>query len=126
LKENDNGKILFGLAAWRSSLCAGHRLFSDAPLMGFDFDRIEVQSELDAPDALELLSEALHRNLTAERSAINSYRHIAALATADDEAALRLVKVVLAAEEEHAQILSTVMESLNQLRSQADLRPLPV
>jgi bacterioferritin (cytochrome b1) len=85
--------------------------------MGFDFDRIEVESEAEAPGALELLSQALQKNLTAEQAAIHSYRQIAARGKFEDEAALRLVKVVLAVEEEHAQILSTMMASLNELRS---------
>jgi bacterioferritin (cytochrome b1) len=58
----------------------------------------------------------LEENLISERANIDSYRRIAANGKPDDEAALRLVRVVLAVEEEHAEILSTVRDTLRDLK----------
>jgi bacterioferritin len=84
--------------------------------MGFDFDRSEVSSASDGGSVLQLMEQLLEENLLAERAAIDSYRRIAATADPRDEAALRLVKVVLAVEEEHAEILTTVRDTLRDLK----------
>jgi len=85
--------------------------------MGFDLERWETHSEPEIPRAVDPseFSEALSRNLLAERFAIDAYRKIAANADNCDKATLRLVKVALAVEEEHAEILSTILENLRHL-----------
>jgi len=85
--------------------------------MGFDFDRSEMTTESSGGSVLELMEHLLEENLVAERAAIDSYRRIAANGRPEDEAALRLVRVVLAVEEEHADILSTVRDTLRDLKS---------
>ena len=85
--------------------------------MGFDFDRKEMSKEPGSGSVLELMEVLLEENLISERANIDSYRRIAAAGKADDEAALRLVRVVLAVEEEHAEILSTVRDTLRDLKS---------
>jgi bacterioferritin len=93
--------------------------------MGFDFDRSEMNTDPDtATDAdtgsvRDLMEHLLEENLVAERAAIDSYRRIAANCKPQDEAALRLVRVVLAVEEEHAEILSTVRDTLRDLKMPA-------
>jgi bacterioferritin len=95
--------------------------------MGFDLDRSEVDGPVDA-DAAELQVEApeqpvqqsvfgraLSQNLIAERFAIDAYRKIAQHGDSYDKATLRLVKVALAVEEEHAEILSRIIENLRHL-----------
>jgi bacterioferritin (cytochrome b1) len=84
--------------------------------MGFDFDRKEMNEEQDSGSVLELMEVLLEENLLNERANIDSYRRIAASGKPDDEAALRLVRVVLAVEEEHAEILSTVRDTLRDLK----------
>jgi bacterioferritin (cytochrome b1) len=84
--------------------------------MGFDFDRKEMSKEPDSGSVLELMEVLLEENLISERATIDSYRRIAANGKPDDEAALRLVRVVLAVEEEHAEILSTVRDTLRDLK----------
>jgi bacterioferritin (cytochrome b1) len=84
--------------------------------MGFDFDRKEMNKEPDSGSVLELMEVLLDENLISERANIDSYRRIAAGGKPDDEAALRLVRVVLAVEEEHAEILSTVRDTLRDLK----------
>jgi bacterioferritin len=74
--------------------------------MGFDFDRSD-----ETPDAASL-GQALSRNLLAERFAIDAYRKIAENTQNCDKATMRLVKVALAVEEEHAEILATLLENL--------------
>ena len=97
--------------------------------MGFDLDRSEASGWNAASDStltdLQIPSEALpeqsvfgralSRNLIAERFAIDAYRKIAAQGENYDKATLRLVKVALAVEEEHAEILSTIIENLRNL-----------
>jgi bacterioferritin (cytochrome b1) len=94
--------------------------------MGFDLERSETRKEptlnelptLDDPspsDDGSNFSQALSRNLLAERFAIDAYRKIAENANNCDKATLRLVKVALAVEEEHAEILSTILENLRNL-----------
>jgi bacterioferritin (cytochrome b1) len=85
--------------------------------MGFDFDRKEMNKEPDGGSVLELMEVLLEETLANERANIDSYRRIAAGGKPDDEAALRLVRVVLAVEEEHAEILSTVRDTLRDLKS---------
>jgi bacterioferritin (cytochrome b1) len=84
--------------------------------MGFDFDRKEMREGPDSGSVLELMEVLLDENLISERANIDSYRRIAARGKADDEAALRLVRMVLAVEEEHAEILSTVRDTLRDLK----------
>jgi bacterioferritin len=87
--------------------------------MGFDFDRSEMIPKSNNCSVLELMEHLLEENLLAERAAIDSYRRIAAGSGPKDEAALRIVRVVLAVEEEHADILSTVRDTLRDLKSAA-------
>jgi rubrerythrin len=99
--------------------------------MGFDLDRSEVDRPVDA-DAVQLQADtsepdtpepteqsvfgrALSQNLIAERFAIDAYRRIAEHGDKYDKATLRLVKVALAVEEEHAEILSRIIENLRHL-----------
>jgi rubrerythrin len=91
--------------------------------MGFDLDRSEVDRPPD-PDAAwlqtdvpesSLFSRALSQNLIAEHFAIDAYRKIAEQGHQYDKATLRLVKVALAVEEEHAEILSKIIENLHSL-----------
>ena len=85
--------------------------------MGFDLDRSEVRDleESTMPAEESIFGRALSRNLLAERFAIDAYRKIAEQSENYDKATLRLVKVALAVEEEHAQILSTIIENLRNL-----------
>jgi bacterioferritin (cytochrome b1) len=94
--------------------------------MGFDLDRSEVDRPVDVdtaqlPDAPERSAEqsvfgrALSQNLIAERFAIDAYRKIAEHGDKYDKATLRLVKVALAVEEEHAEILSRIIDNLRHL-----------
>jgi hypothetical protein len=85
--------------------------------MGFDFDRKEMNKEADSASVLELMEVLLEDNLISERANIDCYRRIAAGGKPEDEAALRLVRVVLAVEEEHAEIFSTVCDTLWELKS---------
>jgi bacterioferritin (cytochrome b1) len=82
--------------------------------MGFDLDRSESQSG-PAPADNSVFSRALSRNLMAERFAIDAYRKLAEGGQNYDKATLRLVKVALAVEEEHAEILSAIIENLRHL-----------
>jgi bacterioferritin (cytochrome b1) len=83
--------------------------------MGFDLDRSEA-GEPEPPSAdNSVFSRALSRNLLAERFAIDAYRKIAEGGENYDKATLRLVKVALAVEEEHAEILSAIIENLRNL-----------
>jgi len=91
--------------------------------MGFDLDRSEandpresdancVPAEFSEPSGFD---RALSQNLMAERFAIDAYRKIAAHGQSYDKATLRLIKVALAVEEEHAEILSNIIENLRVL-----------
>jgi bacterioferritin (cytochrome b1) len=91
--------------------------------MGFDLDRTEMADRVtrersaappDHPEQSQF-GRALSRNLVAERFAIDAYRCIAEQSENYDKATLRLVKVALAVEEEHAEILSAIMENLRNL-----------
>jgi bacterioferritin len=81
--------------------------------MGFDLYRSEAGAS-EAPEQ-SVFGRALSRNLLAERFAIDAYRKIAEGGENYDQATLRLVKVALAVEEEHAEILSTIIENLRNL-----------
>jgi hypothetical protein len=98
--------------------------------MGFDFDRSDAtktlradESGLDFDESMDsavdsgqwAFDQALSRNLVAERFAIDAYRTIAAHSENYDKATLRLVKVALAVEEEHVQILSAIIHNLRNL-----------
>lgn len=91
--------------------------------MGFDLDRSEDNARPAAQESVQLsspqvpagFSQALSRNLLAEHFAIDAYRRIAEHGDKYDEATLRLVKVALAVEEEHAEILTSIMENLRNL-----------
>jgi len=82
--------------------------------MGFDLDRSEAGEPEPTSADNSVFSQALSRNLLAERFAIDAYRQIAA-GQNYDKATLRLVKVALAVEEEHAEILSAIIENLRNL-----------
>ena len=69
----------------------------------------------DALTEHSVFGRALSRNLIAERFAIDAYRKIAAQGENYDKATLRLVRVALAVEEEHAEILSAIIENLRNL-----------
>jgi hypothetical protein len=94
--------------------------------MGFDLDRSEAGERAGAsgstpawdvptPPEESVFGRALSRNLIAERFAIDAYRKIAEQGEKYDKATLRLVRVALAVEEEHAEILSAIMENLRNL-----------
>jgi hypothetical protein len=95
--------------------------------MGFDLDRSEVDRPVDADEAelqvdapeqpaqRSIFGRALSQNLIAERFAIDAYRKIAEHGDKYDKATLRLVKVALAVEEEHAEILSRIIDNLRHL-----------
>lgn len=91
--------------------------------MGFDLDRTEVaeprirEMPANPPEHAEesVFGRALSRNLIAERFAIDAYRQIAEHGERYDKATMRLVKVALAVEEEHAEILSAIIENLRHL-----------
>jgi bacterioferritin (cytochrome b1) len=98
--------------------------------MGFDLDRSEVDRPVDAdvaelqadapeqwaqPAQQSVFGRALSQNLVAEQFAIDAYRKIAEHGDKYDKATLRLVKVALAVEEEHAEILSRIIENLRHL-----------
>ncbi len=83
--------------------------------MGFDLDRSEVAESKPTAQDPSVFSLALSRNLLAERFAIDAYRKIAESGQHYDKAMLQLVKVALAVEEEHAQILSAIIENLRNL-----------
>jgi bacterioferritin len=95
--------------------------------MGFDLDRSEVDRPVDAdaaglpagapeePAEQSVFGRALSRNLVAERFAIDAYRKIAEHGDKYDKATMRLVKAALAVEEEHAEILSRLIENLRHL-----------
>ncbi|HSZ10356.1 MAG TPA: hypothetical protein VK794_17565 [Steroidobacteraceae bacterium] len=94
--------------------------------MGFDLDRSEANTPAEpdamclptaAPEPSAVFSRALSRNLMAERFAIDAYRKIAEHGHQYDKATLRLIKVALAVEEEHAEILSTIIENLRHLNA---------
>jgi bacterioferritin (cytochrome b1) len=91
--------------------------------MGFDLDRAEMHTPAAYVAAAQedsseksaepsLLKQALSQNLLAERFAIAAYRKIVEHGENYDKATLRLVKVALAVEEEHAEILSVIIENL--------------
>jgi bacterioferritin len=98
--------------------------------MGFDLDRSEVNRPVDAkaaglhfdapeqPAEQSVFGRALTQNLIAERFAIDAYRKIAEHGDKYDKATLRLVKVALAVEEEHAEILSRIIENLRHLNGE--------
>jgi bacterioferritin (cytochrome b1) len=91
--------------------------------MGFDLDRTEMaERRAEGKPARPMVqgeqsgfSRALTRNLVAERFAIDAYRRIAEHGENYDKATLRLVKVALAVEEEHAEILSAIIDNLRNL-----------
>jgi bacterioferritin (cytochrome b1) len=97
--------------------------------MGFDLDRSEagawsaasdstapdMQIPFEVPPEQSVFGRALSRNLIAERFAIDAYRKIAAQGENYDKATLRLVRVALAVEEEHAEILSALIDNLRNL-----------
>ena len=80
--------------------------------MGFDLERSDARPGENDPSGF---SQALSQNLFAERFAIDAYRKIAENANHCDPATLRLVRVALAVEEEHAEILAAIMENLRNL-----------
>ena len=100
--------------------------------MGFDLDRSEANTpanpdegwpQTDLPEQ-SVFSRALSQNLLAEQFAIDAYRKIAEHGDKYDRATLRLVKVALAVEEEHAEILSTIIENLRHLNGPPTENPL--
>ncbi|HEY2529937.1 MAG TPA: hypothetical protein VGJ20_18705 [Xanthobacteraceae bacterium] len=83
--------------------------------MGFDLDRSEAGESVPISPDRSVFGRALSRNLLAERFAIDAYRKIAEGGDNYDQATLRLVKVALAVEEEHAEILAAIIENLRNL-----------
>lgn len=75
----------------------------------------EITMALPPDNDPSQFSQALSQNLLAERFAIDAYRKIAENANHCEPATLRLVKVALAVEEEHAEILSAILENLRNL-----------
>ena len=62
---------------------------------------------------------ALARNLVAQRFAIEAYRQIAQHSGDHGEASLRLARVALAVEEEHAEILSSLIQRFGSISKAA-------
>ena len=83
--------------------------------MGFDLDRSETGESASTRPDRSGFGRALSRNLLAEEFAIDAYRRIAEGGENYDQATLRLVKVALAVEEEHAEILAAIIENLRNL-----------
>jgi bacterioferritin (cytochrome b1) len=83
--------------------------------MGFDLERSEAGESTTTPPEHSVFGRALSRNLLAERFAIDAYRKIAESGQNYDKATLRLVKVALAVEEEHAEILAALIENLRNV-----------
>jgi bacterioferritin (cytochrome b1) len=83
--------------------------------MGFDLDRSEAGESMSMSPDQSVFGRALSRNLLAEQFAIDAYRKIAEGGENYDRATLRLVKVALAVEEEHAEILAAIIENLRNL-----------
>jgi bacterioferritin (cytochrome b1) len=84
--------------------------------MDSDDSRTDQAGDSGAGDSGQwAFDRALSRNLVAERFAIDAYRTIAAHSENYDKATLRLVKVALAVEEEHVQILSAIIHNLRSL-----------
>jgi bacterioferritin (cytochrome b1) len=83
--------------------------------MGFDLDRSEAGESMPMSPDQSVFGRALSRNLLAEQFAIDAYRKIAEGGENYDRATLRLVKVALAVEEEHAEILAAIIENLRNL-----------
>jgi bacterioferritin (cytochrome b1) len=83
--------------------------------MGFDLDRSEADGSNATSADNSVFSHALSRNLLAERFAIDAHHKLAEGGQNYDRATLRLVKVALAVEEEHAEILSAIIENLRNL-----------
>jgi hypothetical protein len=93
---------------------------SDSDDTGMDSDDSGMELAESSTDPAEetgqwAFDRALSRNLVAERFAIDAYRTIAANGEKYDKATLRLVKVALAVEEEHVQILSAIIHNLRSL-----------
>jgi bacterioferritin (cytochrome b1) len=99
--------------------------------MGFDLDRSEMHTsaaDLTAEQGYyspekstepSAFKRALSQNLLAERFAIEAYRKIMENGENYDQATLRLVKVALAVEEEHAEILSAIIENHRRILTEA-------
>lgn len=83
--------------------------------MGFDLDRSDARVPAPGGGETSGFGAALSQNLVAERFAIEAYRKIAENGKNYDKATLRLVKVALAVEEEHAEILAAIIENLRNL-----------
>jgi bacterioferritin (cytochrome b1) len=73
--------------------------------MGLEFER-----DGSSQGAESVFRRALARNLIAQRFAIDAYRQIAEHSENHGKASVRLAKVALAVEEEHAEILSSLIQ----------------
>ena len=82
--------------------------------MGFDLE-LDGSSQRDE----SVFRQALARNLVAQRFAIDAYREIAAHSGTHGRASFRLAKVALAVEEEHAEILSSLIQRFGGLSGAA-------
>ena len=73
--------------------------------MGFDLE-LDASAQRDE----SVFRRALARNLVAQRFAIDAYREIAAHSGTHGRASFRLARVALAVEEEHGEILSSLIQ----------------
>jgi len=76
--------------------------------------RIDLGFEANDSPASRQMRRALDQNLVAKRFAVEAYSQLVALGEKYDRATLRLVKVALAVEQEHAEILTTLIEDLKK------------
>jgi bacterioferritin (cytochrome b1) len=82
--------------------------------MGLDHD-VNSSGKVEAT----VFRDALARNLAAQQFAIDAYRQIAEHSRNHGRASLRLAKVALAVEEEHAEILSSLIQRFGSANSAA-------
>jgi bacterioferritin (cytochrome b1) len=82
--------------------------------MGLNLD-VEAAAQLEESG----FRRALARNLVAHRFAIDAYRQIAQVSGNHGEASLRLARVALAVEEEHAEILSSLIQRFGNITAES-------
>jgi bacterioferritin (cytochrome b1) len=81
--------------------------------------RMGLNLDVEAATQPEGFRRALARNLVAQRFAIDAYRQIAEVSGNHGEASLRLARVALAVEEEHGEILSSLIQRFGNITKEA-------
>jgi bacterioferritin len=74
-------------------------------------DRLSKKSHAEYNES-KVLSEMIKENLIAERIAIDSYREMINFIGTDDSTSRRLLEEILAVEEEHAEDLASLLDTL--------------